>query len=143
MFFDFSLLDFVLFFIFFLYILYKGGLYMDDSEILKTIGQNIQKARLKKGITQEQLSEICNVSDRHISIIERGLSSGSISVLIKICNALDIAPNYVFKDVTNTKNNNIDILPNDVSISYLKLGTESKQLANTIIKELYNIQKSQ
>lgn len=116
---------------------------MDDSEILKTIGQNIQKARLKKGITQEQLSEICNVSDRHISIIERGLSSGSISVLIKICNALDIAPNYVFKDVTNTKNNNIDILPNDVSISYLKLGTESKQLANTIIKELYNIQKSQ
>ena len=41
---------------------------MKNAESLKNIGINIQKARLKKGITQESLAEECNISTKRIFI---------------------------------------------------------------------------
>ena len=38
----------------------------------KAIGQRIKKAREKKQLTQEQLSELVDLSPMHISVIERG-----------------------------------------------------------------------
>lgn len=115
---------------------------MDNLEYLKNIGKNIQKARLKKGLTQEKLAELCNVTDRHIGIIERGLSTGSIPLIINICNALDVSPNYIFNNTFNNSTDNINVLPNEVSISYLKLNDKTKSLVNNIINELYSIQKN-
>ena len=117
---------------------------MSDIKDLKNIGQNIQKARLKKELTQEQLAEICNISYKHIGIIERGLSYGSIPLLIKICNALDISPNYVFGNIikNSDNNSNIEVLPDEVLISYLKLNDETKTLVNNLINDLYMIQKN-
>lgn len=43
---------------------------MKKNTILKSIGHNIQLARLKKGYTQEVLAEKCNVSAKYISTLE-------------------------------------------------------------------------
>ena len=74
---------------------------MERKSNLKSIGHNIQLARLKKGFTQEVLAEKCNVSAKYISALETGLSAGSIPLIIDICNILDITPNYIFDKALN------------------------------------------
>ena len=48
------------------------------------IGENIKRLRIKKGVTQEQLSEILNVSSVAISKWERGETMPDISLLPKL-----------------------------------------------------------
>ena len=113
---------------------------MKKDKLLKNIGNNIQIARLKKGLTQEVLSEKCNVSTKYISSIERGISAGSVSLIIDICNVLDVTPNYIFGNTINNDNNNIDVLPTDISSTYLKLKTDNKNFVNNTILHLYSMQ---
>ena len=54
-----------------------------------------------KGYTQEEVSEVTGLAPRYISQIERGFSSGSISTLIKLCDAYGITPNHVLYTMTN------------------------------------------
>ncbi len=116
---------------------------MKKQVALKGIGENIQKARLKKNLTQEQLAEKCNVSSEYISTLERGISAGSISLIVDICNVLDITPNYVFNKCINNcdSNYNIDILDTETSVTYLKLKDDNKNFVKNTIKHLYSMQK--
>lgn len=113
---------------------------MKNDKSLKNIGNNIQIARLKKGLTQEALSEKCNVSTKYISAIERGVSSGSISLIVDICNALDVTPNYIFSNTISNSNDTVDVLPLKTSSIYLKLKSDNKQFVDNTIKHLYSMQ---
>ena len=93
---------------------------MKDKISLITIGNNIQIAREKKNFTQAEVAEKCGVSTKYISAIETGKSSGSISLIISICNVLDVTPNYIFNNSFNNSNDSVDVLPSEVSITYLK-----------------------
>ncbi len=115
---------------------------MKGKIALKSIGNNIQLARLKRGLTQETLAEKCDISTKYISALERGISAGSISLIIDICNILEISPNYIFKDVINTNvNDSIDIIDKKTLIKYEKLKIENKNFINETISHLYNMQK--
>ncbi|MCI8640418.1 MAG: helix-turn-helix domain-containing protein [Clostridia bacterium] len=114
---------------------------MKDAITLKNIGQNIQKARIKKGMTQEQLAEICGVSSNHISMLETGKSTGSIPLIIDICNNLDVSPNYIFENTIKNFDDKIDVFPNDILITYLKLKEENKTFVSQTINHLYYMQK--
>ena len=48
---------------------------MNKEEMNKIIGNTLQKHRIKKGYTQEQVSEKIGLAPKYISQIERGLSS--------------------------------------------------------------------
>ena len=113
---------------------------MKNISSLKDMGNNIQIARLKKGLTQEILAEKCNLSTKYISTIERGISSGSISLIIDICNILDITPNYVFSNTIKNSNDTVDVLPSKISSTYLKLKPENKKFVENTIEHLYSMQ---
>lgn len=117
---------------------------MEKNKNLQFIGNNIKLARLKKGYTQSSLAKKCNVSTKYISALERGISSGSISLIIDICNILEITPNYIFEKALNVPplHNSLEILDIQTLIYYEKLKTENKNFVNDIIKHLYNMQKS-
>ena len=53
-----------------LYLMMKGGVEVDQVKI----GNFLKKLRKEKGITQEQLAEILNVSGRTVSRWETGVS---------------------------------------------------------------------
>lgn len=57
----------------------------------KKIGRNIKEVRMKKGYTQEQLSEKMDISARYISRIEQGMAGIRLELLAKICNILDVS----------------------------------------------------
>ena len=63
---------------------------MDDKERLKNIGINIKIERFRKGISQEELAEKCNISRNTISLIETGKINPTILKIIDIAQALNI-----------------------------------------------------
>lgn len=61
------------------------------------LGKNIQTIRLQKGLSQEQLAEMIDMSPHHLSSIERGVHLMRIDKLITLMNVLDCSPNQIFK----------------------------------------------
>lgn len=114
---------------------------MKNNNSLKNIGNNIQIARLNKSLTQDAVAEKCNVSAKQISAIERGLSVGSVSLIVDICNLLEVTPNYIFGNTINNSNNSVTSIPNEMSIEYLKLNEDNKKFIQKTIKHLYSMQK--
>lgn len=55
----------------------------------KAIGKRVKIARIRKDLSQEKISELCNISARHMSNIETGRTKPSLPTLIAIANALE------------------------------------------------------
>lgn len=64
----------------------------------KKIGLRIKAARESKKMTQEELAEVTGLTNNYISNIERSRSKPSIKTLVKICNALNVTPDYILMD---------------------------------------------
>ena len=59
------------------------------------IGKRIQQLRKKQFITQEQLAEALDVSIKHISAVERGLSTFSLERLVDVSFILNCSIEYL------------------------------------------------
>jgi len=55
-----------------------------DRNILRSLGKNIQAARLQKGMTQECLAELVGVHWKTMSAIERGLYPFAVTAFVRI-----------------------------------------------------------
>lgn len=73
---------------------------MNKRELLKKFGKNVKIARIKKDLTQEQLSEILDVNQNYIACIECGRQNMSLGKILELANALnvDIETLLKFKD---------------------------------------------
>lgn len=67
------------------------------EDLLKSIGQRICTQRKLMGYTQEQLSEMMDVSIQMISNLERGNKSIKIENLLKVCSILNVSTDYILK----------------------------------------------
>ncbi len=65
---------------------------------MKTIGQNIAQYRKEKGITQEQLSEICGVSPQAVSKWENDISCPDITLLKPLSRIFGISVDKLLDD---------------------------------------------
>lgn len=63
----------------------------------------IKEYRLKRGLTQEQLAEMLDISTRHLQRIEANICSIKIEMLIKIIQVLNIEDKDVLKMLKNKK----------------------------------------
>ena len=68
-----------------------------DIKVL--FGRAIRENRMKKGISQEHLAELCGLHRTYISEVERGVRNVSLVNIQKICEALDIKISSVFKHI--------------------------------------------
>lgn len=114
-----------------------------ERNLRKSIGKKIKLARTKSEYTQEQLAEKLSLSPRYISQLERGIAFGSASTIINICKALDINSDFLFKDLIQSDNTNIDFVEQDFLEDYIKLNTYNKIVINAITHELVKIQKEE
>ena len=62
------------------------------------IGKYIQRERIRKGLTQEQLAELTGISWSAISRFETGKTMLSVERILKITDALEIGVEVVFQD---------------------------------------------
>ena len=70
---------------------------------LKAVGKRIKAAREQKGLTQEALAELVNLSPMHVSVIERGNKLPRLETLINIANILDVSADVLLQDVVNNQ----------------------------------------
>ncbi len=84
---------------------------------MKSIGEMIASLRKKKGMTQNELAEKMNVTDKAVSKWERDLSCPDINTISKLADILDVSVEELLK--TKKKEN-----PN----------TKMKDLINLIFK---------
>lgn len=78
------------------------------------LGERIRKARKKKGLTQEQLAEVCYLSTAHIGHIERGTRALSIESLIIISRVLNVSTDYLLLDISVSSDKKLSAIFNAV-----------------------------
>lgn len=64
----------------------------------KLIGQRIKEVRSEKHLTQEYLAKVTDVNVSHISNIETNKVKVSLTLLVGICNALDVTIDYLLEN---------------------------------------------
>ena len=62
------------------------------------IGKRIREVRSGKHLTQEYLAETTGVNVSHISNIELNKVKVSLTLLVQICNALDVSMDYLLEN---------------------------------------------
>ena len=66
------------------------------------IGERLKEARIKKGYTQEQLSEKIDVSVAFLSRVERGDTKINLSRLNQLCELLNVSHGYILDGSSST-----------------------------------------
>lgn len=61
-----------------------------NAKLPKSLGKRIQKLRVGKGITQEELAEKVGISRAYMGFIEQGGSAPSLEVLGEVAAALKV-----------------------------------------------------
>ena len=64
------------------------------QEEMTQIGHRIQNARVASKLTQAQLAERCECSEKHLGDIERGVASVSLPLVVRIGKALNTGVDY-------------------------------------------------
>ncbi len=64
----------------------KGN--VNPEEIARTFGEILRERRGEKGLSQEKLAYECNLDRTYISMLERGLKQPSLTVVLRLAQAL-------------------------------------------------------
>lgn len=59
-------------------------------------GKNLRAARRRRGLTQEEVSELSGVIQSDVSLIERGERDPRASTIRKLAAAVDVSPGELF-----------------------------------------------
>ena len=65
------------------------------DQVLEQIGKRLYLRRKQLGITQEALAERANITSQTISTAELGKKAMRADTIIRVCEALEITPNYL------------------------------------------------
>ncbi len=79
------------------------------SEITKLIGQRIRNYRIKLGLSQEKLAELCGCHPTYIGQIERAEKNPTVESIEKIAYALHVPMSKLFEKIGENNNCSDDI----------------------------------
>lgn len=62
-------------------------------------GATVRRLREERGLSQDRLCEAAGLSQRYLSALERGENSPTLTVILQLCDALDVPPSELLDDV--------------------------------------------
>ena len=68
----------------------------EKQTVPQLFGENVKKYRKQAGLTQEQLAERLEVTQKHLSIIETGTQFASATLIGNIADVLQVTPGDLF-----------------------------------------------
>ena len=95
------------------------------------MGLRIGVRRRELGMTQKELAEIAGCSDNYISSIENGKSKPTLAILVKICVALDITPDYCLLGTMRPNN-----VPKNITDNLLLCTEDTLELITLILSDV-------
>ncbi|MBS6603754.1 MAG: helix-turn-helix transcriptional regulator [Brachyspira sp.] len=63
---------------------------MTKEELLKSFGLNVKFARMRKGLTQEQLAELMDIHWTYVAKIETGRINMSLGKVLELAKVLEV-----------------------------------------------------
>lgn len=100
------------------------------------LGKRIAKRREQIKIKQNALAEAIGISNNYLSSIERGKEKPSLEILVRICNALHVTPDYLL--MGNMYSNNV---PQNVTDGLRLCSDEDIALLSAIMQYMVERQK--
>ena len=79
---------------------------LERKSFMKSIGETIANLRKQKGMTQSELAEKMNVTDKAVSKWERDLSCPDINTISKLADVLDVSVEELLKNKKQDYSNN-------------------------------------
>ncbi|WP_437606083.1 helix-turn-helix transcriptional regulator [Sorangium sp. So ce834] len=67
------------------------------EEVLRFIGANVRRIRLKRGMTQQELADAAGVALRFLQQIERAKTNVGVAVLVRLADVLGVRPGVLFR----------------------------------------------
>lgn len=106
--------------------------------IKSLLGKKIKEIRLQKGLTQEELSEQVNISQRALSGIETGMNFLTAETLDKIVSVLNVGYDELFF-VEHLKSTDDLVLELIDKINRLKNNPEKLQEVYKVVNAMLNV----
>lgn len=100
------------------------------------LGNNIQKARLRRGLTQEQVAARMNVTFTYYGRFERGEAKPNLDRLAEICEILSVPIEDMFVGTYDTSNYEEPLPPDAVISNFLRLMTCSSDKQKEAISKI-------
>ena len=63
----------------------------------QALGEVLRQLRQERGLSQEQFADLCRISRPHVSRLETGRHSATLSMLFQIAAAVDVAPEELIR----------------------------------------------
>ena len=95
----------------------------------KALGSRIAKRRKALGIRQNALAAEIDISNNYLSGIECGKENPSLEVLAKLCNALEVTPDYLLMGNMHSSN-----IPQNIVEGLRLCSAEDIELVSGIIR---------
>jgi len=68
------------------------------QDVARAFGLALRAARDAQGMSQDQLSETCDMDRTYPSLLERGLRAPTVTMLLRLACALGVAPEQLVAD---------------------------------------------
>ena len=81
------------------------------------IGELVREYRLSKKLTQQELAEKSDLSLPFINLIENNRRNLSVDTLLKILFAMDIDPSDFFRPLSETSDDNLQLLIEKIQLN--------------------------
>ncbi|MCI9063206.1 MAG: helix-turn-helix domain-containing protein [Clostridia bacterium] len=106
------------------------------SEMDKVFGLILKDYRTRQKLTQAEMAEKLEISDKYVSRVETGTGGISKETLAKYMNILGISPNTMYKEFINNPRIKAEI---EVSEQISELSTDKLEVIVEMIKLLKNL----
>ena len=106
------------------------------SNIDTAIGKAFKIYRKKHHLTQDEIAEMLDISEKYISRLENGNSGVKMETLVNYMNILGMVPNVVFKDLVSNEDAKQQIL---ISEKISQLPEEKVNFLDKFLDELIKL----
>ena len=113
-----------------------------NKKKLKEVGLRIREARKNMNLSQNDLSEIIQISPSHMSDIENGKTNISLDVFIRITEALQVSSDWLLRadipQVAQLQSGELNEILSDCSVSEKQALIKLLREMKTTIREIRN-----
>jgi transcriptional regulator with XRE-family HTH domain len=68
--------------------------------MVQRFAQNLRRARLARGLTQEGLADACELHRTHISLLEQAKRDPKMTTIAKLAHGLDTTPGTLMRGIS-------------------------------------------
>lgn len=99
-------------------------------------GEQLRKRREEMGLTRNELAQRLGVTQSAVGNYETGVSAPKEAVLLRLFDALEVDPNYLYQDFYTTKGEALTTEEQRIVNKYRDLGLTARQTVCTVLDAL-------